>query len=105
MKRSAQMNGRRAMMLAAAMLGLTAAARAQYLPIYGGLSYSPASGNGYDSPAFGIAVNENGVAVSNAFKFVGHASQGFRAVRWDSTGSAVELGNFGTNASGYTASS
>src|SRR4051812_32724940 len=92
-------------LVAATVAALSGAARGQYAPIYGGLTYDPSTGKGYDVADYRIAVSDNGIAVSNAFKFVGHASQGFRAVRWDSTGSALELGNLGRDTSGYTASS
>ena len=55
------------------------------------------------SDANALAINAGGTAVGNAQKFVGGDSLGYRAVRWDSSGTAAtELGNLGTDASGYT---
>ncbi len=49
------------------------------------------------------AVNESGTAVGYATKWVSGGNVGARAVRWDGTGTtATELGNLGTNSSGYT---
>ena len=70
------------------LIGWVNAAQAQYVPIYGGLTYDSASGNGYTNAGFigRLSVNDNGVAVGYATDFVGGASNGARAVRWDSSG-------------------
>jgi PEP-CTERM motif/Protein of unknown function (DUF3466) len=51
-----------------------------------------------------VAINNAGVVVGDSAKYDGSGvSLGFRAVRWDASGtSATELGNLGTDASGYT---
>lgn len=55
-----------------------------------------------DSIAF--AVSSTGVTVGEASKYVGGVELGWRAVRWDASGSDVtELGNLGTDARGDTA--
>ena len=49
------------------------------------------------------AVNDAGTAVGWADKYDAGADKGERAVRWDSSGAAAtELGNLGTDASGWT---
>ena len=55
------------------------------------------------SEAYVIDVNGSGTAVGRARKFdASGADVGFRAVRWDASGTAaVELGNLGTGASGF----
>jgi uncharacterized membrane protein len=50
-----------------------------------------------------FAVNESGVPVGMATKFVGGIDKGLRAVRWDAmTGAVVELDNLGLDSSGET---
>ncbi len=49
------------------------------------------------------AVNDAGVAVGHATKYLGGVGKGNRAVRWDGLGTAaIELGNLGTSSSGFT---
>jgi hypothetical protein len=48
------------------------------------------------------AVNSEGTAVGCAFKSVGGIYKGGRAVRWDASGTATELGNLGTDNNGLT---
>lgn len=49
------------------------------------------------------AVNDAGLTVGHATKYVGGTSKGTRAVRWDATGTlATELGYLGTDANGST---
>jgi hypothetical protein len=48
------------------------------------------------------AINGAGVAVGEATKWNGDTSLGSRAVRWDPSGSATELGNLGASATGFT---
>jgi hypothetical protein len=53
--------------------------------------------------AYAYAVNGAGTAVGYAGKYVGGSSMGYPAVRWDASGTDVtELGNLGTDSSGYT---
>jgi PEP-CTERM motif len=51
-----------------------------------------------------VAINNVGTAVGYAYQYDGSGvSLGYRAVRWDASGlTATELGNLGTDASGYT---
>ncbi|MGA2266484.1 MAG: DUF3466 family protein [Phycisphaerae bacterium] len=50
-----------------------------------------------------VAINATGTIVGYAQKFVGGHSPGQRAVRWDAGSTvATELGNLGTDSSGYT---
>ena len=51
------------------------------------------------------AVNTAGTAVGYAAKYVSGIDKGYRAVRWDASGTAAtELGNLGTNSGGVTSS-
>ena len=64
---------------------------------------------GTDSSGFTVsnayAVNTAGTAVGVANKFVSGSDKGYRAVRWDASGTAAtELGNLGTDSSGFTVS-
>ena len=71
--------------------------------IYGGPMYDSATGTGYKNPlwigGFGLGVG-NGVAVGNAGKYVAGVYLGNHALRWDASGTAVELGNLGTDSTG-----
>jgi hypothetical protein len=54
-------------------------------------------------------LNASGLAVGLMLKYQyvegsGTVNMGYRAVRWETSGAATELGNIGTNASGYTES-
>jgi hypothetical protein len=55
-----------------------------------------------NSVAFGI--NSSGAAVGYAYKYTGGIDVGSRAVRWDASGAATELGNLGTTINGGTTS-
>jgi hypothetical protein len=46
------------------------------------------------------SVNNSGVAVGEADKYVAGSNLGARAVRWDASGAATELDNLGTQADG-----
>jgi hypothetical protein len=48
------------------------------------------------------AVNDAGTAVGVAYRYVSGTNKGYRAVRWDASGTAIELGNLGTDNSGST---
>ena len=53
--------------------------------------------------AYPYGINDAGTAVGESRKYVGGSDMGIRAVRWDASGTgAVELGNLGTDAAGYT---
>jgi hypothetical protein len=59
-------------------------------------------GSGVTS-AYAYAVNDAGTAVGSARKYVSGSYKGTRSVRWDgSSTAATELGNLGTDSSGYT---
>ncbi|HEV8378510.1 MAG TPA: hypothetical protein VGP99_06635 [Tepidisphaeraceae bacterium] len=47
-------------------------------------------------------ISDAGVAVGEAGKYAGNTYLGFRAVRWDVSGAATELGNLGTSGIGFT---
>ena len=54
---------------------------------------------------YAYAVNTAGTAVGQAQKYTGGTNLGYRAVRWDASGTAAtELGNLGTDSSGVTLS-
>src|SRR5262245_17045288 len=98
MKRKIQCYRQAALLAAAGVLVVGGSARAQYTPIYGSLTFDAVSGNGYVDVGT-AALNDSGVAVGVARKYLGGISQGDRAVRWGPMGSALELPNLGTNAS------
>src|SRR4051812_37862482 len=50
------------------------------------------------------SVNSAGTAVGRSDKVVGATNFGVRPVRWDALGAVTELGNLGTDASGFTQS-
>lgn len=52
--------------------------------------------------SYAYAINNDGIAVGYAGKYVGSSSKGYRAVRWDALGLAAELGNLGTDSGGST---
>ena len=58
--------------------------------------------NNNSTNAYANAVNDAGTAVGYAEKRVSTTNYGFRAVRWDASGTATELGNIGENGSGVT---
>lgn len=74
--------------------------------IYGGPTYNSSTSTGYQNQALPYepgATAGNGVGVGRAFKYAAGSNLGPRAIRWDSTGAvATELGNLGTNISGFT---
>lgn len=49
-----------------------------------------------------LVINDAGLAAGSASKYSGTSSRGSRAVRWNSDGTAVELGRLGLNSSSYT---
>jgi hypothetical protein len=52
---------------------------------------------------YAYAINAAGTAVGDCRKYVGGVDKGWWAVRWDASGTAAtELGDLGTDASGYT---
>ena len=82
------------------MLGSASIGSAAYLTVYGGPAYDPATGEGFPGAA-SAKVNESGLAVGRAMKYVAGIDKGERAVRWDpSTAPGTELGTLGTDSSG-----
>jgi hypothetical protein len=52
---------------------------------------------------YAVAINNTGTAAGDAQKYSGGSSMGYRAVRWDASGTAAtELGIIGTDSSGST---
>jgi hypothetical protein len=75
------------------------------LLVAGSPTFDPATSTGLKDAAMNYApgwgVNNSGTAVGWSQKYVGGSNMGFRAVRWDASGTAAtELGNLGTNNSG-----
>ena len=56
-----------------------------------------ASGSAYD---VAVAINNSGAAAGYGNTFSSGVSKGYRAVRWDGSGVATELGNLGTDGNG-----
>lgn len=51
--------------------------------------------------AYAYAINESGTAAGKAYKYVSAVNKGYRATRWESTGTAAtELGTIGTDSNG-----
>src|SRR4051794_31964775 len=77
---------------------LVTAAQAQLI-VAGGLTFDPATGNGYQADyrfLRELYVNDAGVAVGFEHRYDADIRTE-RAVRWDAGGSAAELGNLGSN--------
>ena len=91
------------MILAAVVaIGLGSTAQAGVLLVAGSPGYDPDTLTGLQgivelTLASGWGVNNSGTAVGKSIKYDGGANMGSRAVRWDYTGAADELGNLGTN--------
>jgi len=93
----------------AAALAIAATPRdaaAQFRPVYGGVTYDPATNTGYSGAFFrypeGMPLNESGVAVGWSQR-QGAGGGGERGVRWSSAaGSALVMGNLGTDLAGQT---
>ncbi len=87
------------------LLVASAPIQAQLL-VVGSPGYNASTGTGFrdaefrDSP--GAIVNNSGTAVGWANKYVSGSNKGSRAVRWDSSGTAVELDVLGTGSNGGT---
>jgi hypothetical protein len=97
--------------LAALVLGtfvaVVSSASGAFITVYGGPTYDSTTATGYRDPVVAPRLTVgDGTAIGTAFKYSGGTDLGTRAVRWNASGSAsVELGNLGTDSSGYTASS
>jgi len=79
-----------AVVLAALAAGMDAA-RAGYIPVCGGPTYDPATGTGYTRADYAGGVTNAGLAVGCVEWHEGGIDKGDRAVRWDASGTAVEL--------------
>jgi hypothetical protein len=51
---------------------------------------------------YAVAINAGGITVGTAYKYVGGVYVGGRAIRWDATGAATELGYIAASSTGYT---
>jgi len=88
--------------LVAALAAPATQAPGGYITVYGGATYDSSSQTGYTGGS-DSGVNDAGTAVGYATKYDAGVSKGTRAVRWDASGTAAaELGNLGTDATGYT---
>ncbi len=57
----------------------------------------------HSTHSFAYAINGAGTATGYVMKFEADSYKGYRAVRWDASGTtATELGNLGTNSNGFT---
>jgi hypothetical protein len=62
--------------------------------------WTTSSGGSY---AYANFINDAGIAVGRADKYISDVNMGVRAVRWDASGTdGTELGDLGTDASGLT---
>ncbi len=82
-------------------------ASASFINVYGSPTYTPGVGGfqNADMPVApgGPGINGSGTAAGVATKYdASGASKGVRAIRWDGSGAATELGILGTNTSGST---
>jgi hypothetical protein len=88
---------------AALVLAGPSLASAQYLNIYGSPTYDQTTQTGYQTNSnLYPAISGVGVAVSTQYKSIGGTDAGPRAVYWDASGFATELGTLGTDGSGHT---
>jgi hypothetical protein len=87
------------------LLLCASSASAQYITVYGSPTYTPGVGGFQEGDLEVVpvsSINTAGMAVSFANKYDGTGtSKGNRAVRWNAS-SAIELGNLGTDTSGFT---
>lgn len=87
-------------------LAVNSSASGQFLTVYGGpaedttLNYYSHEG----TSATADVRAGSGVAVSTGIKVSGGNNLGLRAIRWDASGTATELGNLGASSSGETVS-
>jgi hypothetical protein len=74
---------------------------ASFITVYGSPTYTPGVG-GFKNGAL-VGITNDGTAIGYAQKYDGSDTNwGVRAVRWDASGAATELGNLGTFAGGIT---
>ena len=95
------------MILAAVVaIGLGSTAQAGVLLVAGSPGYDPDTLTGLkDGTMFvaaGWGVTNSGTAVAQSASYVSGDNMGFRGVRWDYTGTAVELGTLGADGTGVT---
>lgn len=75
-----------------------------YLPVYGGPTYDAVTSTGYQGN-WAEEVNNAGLAVGGAEKYVSGADVGNRAVRWSASVPAVELDSLGVDGLGWSSGS
>jgi hypothetical protein len=95
--------------IALAVMGLPSFASAAYIDVFGGPTYTPGVGGfqtgpiAVHAPPY-VGVNSAGTAFGNLSEYdASDVLVGFRAIRWDASGAAPELGNlsaFAINNSG-----
>jgi hypothetical protein len=96
------------MILAVVAIGLGATADAGVLLVAGSPGYDPVTQTGLkdsDMPMPGgpvSSVNNSGLAVGSSVSYDSGVNMGLRAVRWDYTGAATELGCLGLSAGNST---
>jgi hypothetical protein len=88
-------------------VGFAAWAQASPLVVTGSPGHDSSTSTGLKDftvrVGLGREVNNRGEAVGKASKYLTGTSKGYRAVRWDGSGTAaVELGDLGTNVNGVT---
>ena len=84
---------------------IPSAVSAAFLSVIGGPAYDATSQTGYQNPSLRHdpgSTAGNGAAISYAEKYANGVDLGSRAVRWDVSGTATELGNLGTDNSAVT---
>ena len=102
------MNSRTLKYAATTVLFLLSAGSVQAvaLLIAGSPEYDPNSRSGFKDAILPYlpsqSVNNSGTAIGYAMKTTGGINDGYRAVRWDGTGTATVLDNLGTDSSGAT---
>jgi hypothetical protein len=99
---------------ASAAVVISSITSAGYIPVYGGPTYTPGVGGFQTGPIAEhvppyVGTNSAGTAFGTLGKYdASDVFKGERAVRWDGSGNAIELGNLGTgpdpfgSATGYT---
>jgi hypothetical protein len=84
--------------------GWFASAAGAAIIIFGGPTYDSTTQTGYQNPQLWFNMVGDGVALGYAEKYDAGSDKGWRAVRWDASGTtATELGNLGTDSNGVTA--
>jgi hypothetical protein len=84
----------------------TSSASGQFLTVYGGPAEDTTQNHFLHGGSLATADARagSGIAVSTGQKVSGGNNLGLRAIRWDATGAATELGNLGSSSTGETVS-